>query len=60
MTYENCPLCGGDVMLEDGYWVCVTPGTCTWSVEDDTPCYRNGGRDCDNCDATCAPCEDYR
>ena len=28
-----CPICEGCVVEEDGYLICVAPGTCAWSEE---------------------------
>jgi uncharacterized Zn finger protein (UPF0148 family) len=29
----TCPVCGGTLIKEDGWLICVTPGTCTYSKE---------------------------
>lgn len=28
-----CPFCGGTVVVEDGWLICVTPGSCVYSEE---------------------------
>ncbi|CAB4174564.1 hypothetical protein UFOVP1138_56 [uncultured Caudovirales phage] len=44
--YMWCPDCGGRVTMENGYWICTAPGTCTWTdvadVNDDLLCDNNG------------------
>lgn len=29
----GCPQCGGELVEEDGYLICVAKGTCTWTTE---------------------------
>jgi hypothetical protein len=28
-----CPVCGGELMLCDGFIICIAPGTCTYNAE---------------------------